>query len=261
MRTVPLITIPCILIVQILVYSPVAASSDLVWGVEVGDESPYVLERKLVSGAFSEYMENFTNFLDKADEGQRIIIRVDHLDSIPDTLNTTERMPQANCTLMRENDSEIIMEDMQMMAVPVGIWDVQNQEVNSSFPGEIEYIDTADEWGTVIRGEFWMAIVIKIDMQFETTYYKSNGSLSRLWIRVNVAGVPNIDILLAHWSPPTNSDTSPIINASTITNTTMEPQGIAIVKVAVVGVSGIGCMFLMYMIYSKRKPKATGENI
>ena len=51
-----------------------------------------------------------------------------------------------------------------------------------------------------------------------------------------------------------------IANGSvTTTNTTLEPQRIGIVEVTVVGVSGIGCLLIVYIIYRKRISKVTSE--
>ncbi|MHA1638162.1 MAG: hypothetical protein ACTSUB_09130, partial [Candidatus Thorarchaeota archaeon] len=97
---------------------PAQSNHTLEWGVEVGDEITYVLEKKHMDSMFSSQMQNYSFFLDNVDVGQNITARITHLEPIPEFINTSREMPTANCTLFRANDSEVISENFPMIAIP-----------------------------------------------------------------------------------------------------------------------------------------------
>ncbi|MHA2139855.1 MAG: hypothetical protein ACXADC_02585 [Candidatus Thorarchaeota archaeon] len=205
----------CVLIVGA---PPVSAQSNhsLEWGVEVGDEITYVLQRKLLDETFGSYLTVFMPFVSEVDEGQRITARVSHLDPIPSLINESLQMPGANCTLIRQNDSEIIMEDMFMVIVPIGDWNFSSElggfaffggndssEMPSNFTdfaGGIEQVDTETSWGTIIDTSFVFGI-FPISIYMEMLYEKTNGTLTNLRMRVNFAGNDMIDLMFTQWYP------------------------------------------------------------
>jgi hypothetical protein len=191
-------------LILMMLGSEVAATPNhsLKWGVEIGDEFVYVLQKKVVSDMFGQYMQNSTLFLANIDEGQKVIARVDRLGEFPDEINSSRFLPDANCTLIRENDSEIIMENMSMIVVPIGDWkflkEISNYSSGYKEPGEQE--DNDDEWGTRFSGSFLFAI-FAITMNMTTIYEKANGTLKELQFRINVSGDDMLHIVFVRWHP------------------------------------------------------------
>jgi hypothetical protein len=173
---------------------------NLEWGVEIGDEIDYLMLRKTMDPSFQEMIGNFAPFLTEVDEGQRIIARVDHLDSIPEHINDSMRMPSANCTLLRHNDSVVIMEDMPMLVTPTGDWEFISENTNLTWSEDVTVIDTEVEWGYSISSTFVMGI-IPVSFSWEMRYFKSNGTMSIMSILVEMAGNALIDVAFALWDP------------------------------------------------------------
>jgi hypothetical protein len=206
-----------VLLFSIVTAAPVVAQSNhtLEWGVEVGDEIAYVLQRKLLDETFGSYLTEFMPFIDEVNEGQKITARVSHLDPIPSMINESSQMPWSNCTLIRQNDSEVIMEDMFLVVVPIGDWNFSSElggfsmfgEVNetegpSNFTAfdDIELVDTDTTWGTVIDTSFVFGI-FPISIYMEMLYEKVNGTLTNMRMRVNFAGNDMIDLVFTQWYP------------------------------------------------------------
>lgn len=188
---------------------------NLSWGVEIGEEYTYVLQKNVVSDMFGQFMQNTTMFITDLDEGQKVIARVDSLGEFPDEINSSRFLPSGNCTLIRENDSEVIMENMSMILVPVGDWEFMREisnfsnfmggpggfEENESIEGfEFEQVDNEDEWGTSFSGSFLFAI-FAITMNMTTIYEKTNGTLKELSFRVNLSGDDILHIVFVKWHP------------------------------------------------------------
>lgn len=183
---------------------PAQSNHTLEWGVEVGDEITYVLEKKHLDSSFSGQMQNYSIFLDEVDAGQNITARITHLEPIPEFINTSREMPTANCTLFRANDSEIIAEDFPMIAIPMGDWDFTTDMTNLSWSEDSTVVDTIDEWGTSISTIMIFAIfVIEFDMTMK--YFKDNGTLSLLSIHVDVGGTNYVDIRLVVYRPESSA--------------------------------------------------------
>ncbi|MFW9887931.1 MAG: hypothetical protein ACFFER_07105 [Candidatus Thorarchaeota archaeon] len=205
------------LLFSLLNASSVSAQSNhsLNWGVDVGDEITYVLQRKLLDETFGSYLTEFMPFISKVEEGQKITARVTHLDPIPSLINESSQMPSSNCTLIRQNDSEVIMEDMFLVVVPIGDWnfsselgglaffgEINESEAPSNFTsfGDIELVDTDTAWGTVIDTSFVFGI-FPISIYMEMLYEKVNGTLTNMRMRVNFAGNDMIDLVFTQWYP------------------------------------------------------------
>jgi len=205
------------LLVSVVSTPPVSAQSNhsLEWGVEIGDEITYVLQRKLLDETFGSYLTEFMPFIAEVDEGQKITARVSHLDPIPPLINESSQMPSSNCTLIRQNDSEVIMENMFMVVVPIGDWNISSELGGFAFFGgnytsedpsnftdfeDIELVDTADRWGTIIDTSFAFAI-FTIAIYVEMLYEKVNGTLTNMRMRVNFAGNDIIDLVFTQWYP------------------------------------------------------------
>jgi hypothetical protein len=201
-----------VIVIMIMGYDVAAqtANHSLEWGVEIGEEFTYVLQKKVVSDMFGQYMQNSTWFLTDIEEGQKVIARVDSLGEFADEINSSRFLPSGNCTLVRENDSEIIMENLSMILVPIGDWEFM-REINNFSMGnpnrtqeqddfEIEIVNTDDEWGTRFSGSFLFAI-FAVTMNMTTIYEKTNGTLKELSFRINVSGDDMFHIVFVKWYP------------------------------------------------------------
>ncbi len=231
---------------------PVVAQDDseLEWGVEVGDEITYVLQRKYLDDQFGQMFSSFIPFITEIDEGQKVIARVDYLPPIDENF-TTGFFGGSNCTIIRENDSEVLMEDMPMLLVPLGIWNVEVEPEesnvttttdvpggpNGGMPGSFEIYNTTDEWGTVMNGEMWFTIIL-ITFHLEILYYKANGTLSKMSIRMDMSGNPSIDVLFAQWRP----------NMATII-----PMPLPIIPIIIYSSIGIVIVLIIYLIWRRRR--------
>ena len=179
---------------------------DLEWGVEVGDEITYVLQRKYLDEQMGQMIQQFMPFITRIDAGQKVIARVDYLPEIEEN-STYSMFSGANCSIIRENDSEILMENMSMFVIPLGIWNMNQSEPNETnetrtqtmFGGFEMYNDT-NEWGMTMSGDMWVAI-FHIVFNMKILYYKMNGTLNRMEMKVDISGTPSVDILFVQWKP------------------------------------------------------------
>ncbi len=226
----------------ITVSIPVQAQSNhsLQWGVELGQEMTYALQRKVLDPSYSSYFADYAPFLTEMSEGQRLIARVTHLDPIPSIINESSQMPRSNCTLIRMNDSEVIMEDMFMIAVPIGDWDFTSEMSNFSFFEEATIVDTEDEWGTVIDATFVMAL-FPISIHMEMIYEKTNGTMKLMQMLVNFAGSDIIDVIFAQWHP----------GMPLVLPRTWQPP--FLLTIALVGAAGVVILFLGRRWYKRKK--------
>jgi len=224
-----------------MITPPIGAQTveDMEWGVEEGDEITYVLQRKYLDEQFGQMFSSFIPFITEVDEGQKVIARIDELSPIIE--NITIGMFGANCSMIRENDSEVLMEDMSMIVVPLGIWNLESEESNETtnprMPGEFEIYNTTDEWGTVMSGEMWFAIFL-ITFHVEILYYKANGTLSKMWMRMDISGNPSVDVLFAQWQP----------NMATVI-----PMGFPIWPVIIYGSIGLVVVLIIAFLWRRRR--------
>ncbi|MFW9799671.1 MAG: hypothetical protein ACFFD9_04500 [Candidatus Thorarchaeota archaeon] len=221
---------------------PICAQTNhsLQWGVEVGYEARYVLQRKVLDPSFGSYLTDYAPFIAGLDVGQSLIARVTHLDPIPAMINESSQMPRSNCTLIRMNDSEVIMEDMFMLVVPVGDWSFTSEMSNFSFFEDASNVETDDEWGTVIDTTFVFAL-FPVSVYMEMLYEKTNGTMKNMRMRVNFAGNDIIDLAFAKWYPGI-----PLILPGEI-------QLGTIIAVSLVGVVGTVLTFFGYRRYKRKK--------
>jgi hypothetical protein len=194
----------------------------------------------MLDPSYSSYFADYAPFLTETNEGQRLIARVTHLDPIPSIINESSQMPSSNCTLIRMNDSEVIMENMFMIAIPVGDWDFTSEMSNFSFFEEATVIDTADEWGTVIDATFVMAL-FPITIHMEMIYEKANGTMKLMQMLVSFAGSDIVDVIFAQWHP----------GMPLVLPRAWQPP--LLLTVALVGVAGIVVIFFGRRWYKRRK--------
>jgi len=197
----------CVIIILMIIpaYSQVEAQQDvyLEWGVKVGDEITYVLQRKYLDEQIGQMFQQFLPFITRIEAGQKVIARVDYLPEIEEN-STYGIFSGANCSIIRENDSEMLMENMSMFVVPLGIWNINQEEPNETMTqrmlGEFEMYNSTDEWGMIMSGDMWFAI-FHVVFNMKILYYKTNGTLNRMEMKVDISGNPSVDILFVQWKP------------------------------------------------------------
>ncbi len=187
-----------LLVITLAAVAPISAQQNhtLEWGVEVGEEFTYVLQRKLVDAAWEQNMNNLIPFLAYLDEGQKILASVEELYAIPTEIDSSN-LPTSNWTLVRENDSVIISTGISGLAFPIGDWDALGEAFNVTGIAGMTLIDTNEEWGTILSGPLEGSSGIEI--YHEQRYEKENGTQVYLrWI-ISYAGNRLVDIVFVQW--------------------------------------------------------------
>ncbi len=231
---------PYLITIMLLILAlPTADAQSVYWGVQVGDEITYVLQRKYMDPMFEGQVGETAFFVTKLDEGQTLIARVDFLDDIPSAVNLSQDVPQSISTLIRQNDSEVIGENITLVAIPVGLWDIPRPPTNDS-PDDGHFthttIDTSEEWGSVVTGDFWY-LIFHMTFYMQTIYSKADGALNVIQVQVDVSGNDLMDIKLARWAPGV-----PTIVPG-------DPQFLTIALVA----GGVALVVIVVLIYHRRR--------
>ncbi|MGY5861597.1 MAG: hypothetical protein RTU09_04420 [Candidatus Thorarchaeota archaeon] len=216
----------------------VQQSHTLEWGVEVGEEFTYVLQRKLVAAAWEQDMNNLIPFLSDLDEGQKILASVEELDVIPTEIDPSD-LPTSSWILVRENDSDIISDDISGFAFPIGDWDVLGEAFNVTGIAGMTLIDTNEEWGTILSGPLEGSSYTEI--YHEQRYEKENGTQVYLRWTINYAGNRVVDIVFVQW----HSGMQTILAAELEITTVL----LAVVGIAFAIIVGV----LVYMRVKSRK--------
>ncbi|TXT57804.1 MAG: conserved exported protein of unknown function [Candidatus Thorarchaeota archaeon] len=176
----------------------------LEWGVDVGDEFLYYLQKKTIDESLAGYFQGNMSmpFITDIEVGQRAIAQVTGLEVIPETVNTTSPayIPQANCTIIRENDSQILMEEMPLIIMPIGDWDLLEEMNNFTGMEGWTIIDSEETWGSKFEQSFTFAIFV-VSIYLEMIYEKVDGSMSRMHIRVTLTGSELVDLIFIKWHP------------------------------------------------------------
>ena len=225
-----LATVFLLFVVTLAAIAPTSAqqTNTLEWGVEVGEEFTYVLQRKLVEAAWEQDMNNLIPFLSHLDEGQRIFASVETLDEIPTEVGPSD-LPKSRWTLVRENDSVIISTGISGFAFPIGDWDVIGEAFNVTGIAGMTLIDTNEEWGTILSGPLEGSSDIEI--YHEQRYEKENGTQVYLCWTIRQAGYAVVDIVFVQWHPG-----MPTILAGELELATILLAGIGAVFAIIVGV-------------------------
>ena len=227
-------------VVTLAAVAPTSAQQThtLEWGVEVGEEFTYVLQRKLVDAAWEQDMNNLIPFLPYLDEGQKIRAAVEELDEIPTEVDPSD-LPASRWTLVRENDSDIISVSISGFAFPIGDWDVLGEAFNVTGIAGMTLIDTNVEWGTILSGPLEGSSDIEI--YHEQRYEKENGTQVYLRWTIKHAGYRVVDVVFVQWHPG-----MPTVLAAELEITTILLAGIGVALAIIVGV-------LVYMRVKGRK--------
>ncbi len=219
-----------LLVVTLAAVAPVSAQQNhtLEWGVEVGEEFTYVLQRKLVDAAWEQDMNNRIPFLSYLDEGQKIFASVEELDEIPTEVNPGD-LPSSRWTLTRENDSNIISSGLSGLAFPVGDWDFLGEAFNVTGIAGMTLIDTNEEWGTILSG--LLEGNSDIEIYHEQRYEKENGTQVYLRWTISYAGNRVVDVVFVQWHPG-----MPTVLPAELEITTILLAGLGVAIAIIVGV-------------------------
>ena len=225
-----LVTVFLLLVVTLAAIVPTSAQQThtLEWGVEVGEEFTYVLQRKLVEAAWEQNMNDLIPFLPHLEQGQKILATVENLEEIPTEVDPSD-LPKSRWTLVRENDSAIISTSISGFAFAIEDWDVLGEAFNVTGITGMTLVDTNEEWGTILSGPLEGSSDIEIF--HEQRYEKENGTQVYLRWTVKHAGYTVVDIVFVQWHPG-----MPTILADELEITTILLAGIGAVFAIIVGV-------------------------
>jgi len=177
-------------------------NNSLQWGVAPDEEFTYVLQRSFYEDDYNRaFIEAQLPFLAGLVPGEKVILRIDHLDPIETLINESEQLPRSFCSLMRSNDSEVIQSDLTGLVIPVGDWEFLAEIENITETEGLTLIETEDEWGTLGTGIMPSVGGGEVTVQVEMRYERENGTLSYLRHRYTTFGNDLIDIIFVHWYP------------------------------------------------------------
>jgi hypothetical protein len=215
----------------------------LEWGVSPGEEFTYVLQRGFYADDNSKaFLISQIPFLAQMQAGQKVLLEVDYLEMIQSSINESTQLPRSYCSLLRENDSALIMSDLPSFVIPVGDWEFLNEIENITGTQGLSLIDTEDEWGTIGVGAISGSGGSDISVHIEMRYEKENGTLTYLRHRYTTLGNDLIDVIFVQWHPG-----MPTIVGEGIQSTTL-------MIIAVCGITGVIAAFVVYQTIKGKKP-------
>ena len=219
------------------------SNNSLTWGVEVGEEFTYVLQRAFfASPSYRNVITADFPFLQGLEVGQKAIVSVEDLDTIPNMINDTSELPRSQCVMTRANDSVILSDSLINFVQPIGDWNFLSGMVNLTGFSGATLIDTQKEWGTKGAGSFRTEDGTIITISLEMRYEKENGTLNYLHERYSTSGATLIDIIFVNWHPG-----MPTIVSSGI--------GLGTILIISTGITvGLIISFIVYIRYSRKKP-------
>jgi len=224
---------------------PVHAQSNhtLEWGVEVGEEFTYVLQRAFFtdSGYREVLFANFP-FIEGLELGQKAIVSIDNLEVIPSQINESSQIPISQCTMVRANDSTSLGAGLQSFVLPIGDWEFLNEMVNLTGFSGVTLIDTEEEWGTEGAASFRVGDGSIVTVSLEIRYEKENGTLNYLRQRYSTLGTDLIDMILVNWHP----------GMPTIVEAGLPLETILVISLGTA--VGLIISSLVYIGYKRKKP-------
>jgi hypothetical protein len=225
-------------------FVPVLAQSNhsLEWGVDPGEEFTYVLQRAYYADSNNRvFIVSQLPFLAEMEQGQKVLLEVDHLDAIETLINESSQLPRSFSNLLRSNDSAVIMTGLTSLVIPIGDWDFLDEVENITGTVGLTLIDTEEEWGTVGTGLIIDPGTAAIEIRVEMRYEKENGTLSYLRHTYSTLGSDIIDVLFVHWYP----------GMPTIVGGGIEPGTVLIIAVS--GGMGLLVAFIVYRGIKRKK--------
>jgi len=211
----------------------------LEWGVDVGEEFTYVLQRKVGDQVGFDYIAAIVPFIQFLDEGQKMFANITLLEDIPSEINSPFDEPRSYCNLIRENDSVVIVAGSNGFAVPVSDWSFIANLRNITTEFGYTIIDTEDEWGYYASGLYPGSSDVNVYQ--ELRYEKENGTLRYYRWAFTQYSSTLLEIILVQWYPGVPTVLPPGINLSVIL---LAAIGICLAAV---------CCFLTYRGFKQRR--------
>ncbi|MHA1906763.1 MAG: hypothetical protein ACW98Y_05690 [Candidatus Thorarchaeota archaeon] len=208
-----------------------AANHSLEWGVEVGEEFTYALQRITLDYNYALLMPYWLGFLLELDAGDLFTATVMELDIIPENISETENLPQSHATLAKESDTLEL--DSTAFVIPIGDWDFQTEKLNLTVRPDITLIDTETEWGTSEESSF-SAEGYSFSYKFEWRYDKTNGTLTYAQFTLTTFGSTLIDIVIAQWTEGTP---------------TVIPDDLQLTTILIIVIGGIVGIIVAVLVY------------
>jgi hypothetical protein len=171
----------------------------LEWGVEIGEEYTYALQRKYGDQEFLDYIAYAVPFIRYLDEGQKMTANFTSLDEIPIEINSSANEPKSYCDLIRQNDSVTVLTASNGFAVPIGDWQFIANLRNITEDNGYTIIDTTNEWGYYASGYY--PGLNEVIVYQELRYEKTNGTLTYYQWSITQYSMNLLDIVLARWEP------------------------------------------------------------
>ncbi len=198
--------LPTLILVMTLLFAPmlvpVHAQSNhtFEWGVDVGEEFIYVLQREYYSDSVSRvFMETQLPFLAEIEPGEKVILEIGSLDTIENLINESTQLPWSQCNLKRYNDSALIISDLTNLVFPIGDWDFLTEINNVTTTPGITLVENENEWGTIGVGTLTGGDGSSVEVRLEMRYEKRNGTLTYLRHQYTTLGTNIIDVVFVHW--------------------------------------------------------------
>jgi hypothetical protein len=219
-----------------------AQSHSLEWGVDVGEEFTYVMQRAyLADTGYIPLVAAALPFVPDMTVGEKYTLTVTDLGAIPTLINESSELPDSLCDLERANDSLSIAIGLQDFVIPIGDWEFLNQVSNfTNLPGTT-LIDTTEEWGFTGTSTFQAGDGSVITNTIELRYEKENGTLNYMRHRYSTLGTDLIDIIIVNWH----------VGMPTVVGEGLQMTTILIISIA--AVVGIIVFILVYQGYRSKK--------
>jgi hypothetical protein len=213
---------------------PIAASaSSLTWGVQVGDQFSYALQRKLLDTSYVPLMPPWMSFVLKLNEGDVFTATVTQLDNISETISSAQDMPFSHVWLSTDNGTTNIKTDASQFVVPIGDWDLQTTLLNVSELPDVTLVNTDTEWG-ISEDSSFVGGTTAYTYLYEWRYGKEQGTLDSARYRLSTYSGDHIDVIMSKWSEGDPTVLPPEIQPSTI------------LILATAGTVGVIVAFLIY---------------
>jgi hypothetical protein len=221
------------------------SNNSLEWGVEVGEEFTYVMQRAYFADpSYRQVVQADLPYVSSMTVGEKTTLRVTGLDEIPSQINESDQIPKATCDLERTNDSVSIITGLLDFVIPVGDWEFINQMTNLTGLEGVDLIDTDEEWGTTGAASFLANDGSVVTLTIDLRYEKENGTLNYMRHRYSTLGTDLIDIIIVNWHP----------GMPTIVTGGLQTTTILIISVVAVVVFIVSA--LVYQGYRSKKPIA-----
>ncbi len=233
------------LVVMLAIIPTFAAAHTLEWGVEVGDDFTYALQRKTLDGTYASLIPYWMNFVIALDEGQKFIATITELDEIPSEDPSSGSLPLAHATLTYENDSSNLLADTTAFAIMVNDWDFQADMLNIS-ESPVTLVDTDTEWGLTESSSFTAGSAY-YDYIFEWRYDKTTGTLMYSRFKLTTLGTTLIDIVMSQWE---------------VGDPTILPPDLEMGTILIVAISGVVFVIIAFLAYRwVKKPKGIAAEL